>query len=112
LPARRLKKLLQGDAEVSRSLADLKIELSGIRRRGYCVTRGEVDPTLLGLSAPVVAPDLAIVASLSLVLEAGAVDQAQEHRLALLLIGAADMLSQELRRVAEIAHECDRSSGS
>ncbi|GCD94989.1 IclR family transcriptional regulator [Embleya hyalina] len=45
---------------------ELRVRLAGIRARGYTVARGEFDPDLLGIGAPVHREDGAIVAAVSI----------------------------------------------
>lgn len=98
LPARRLKKLLAtGDGPAGQDFQELKDELAAIRRRGFAVAAGEVDEGLVGIAVPVASPELAISASLSLVLRRSDLDDATERRLALLLVSAGTMLTESLR---------------
>lgn len=98
LPGRRLKKLL-ADADAD-APAKLGGELAAIRKRGHCITRGEVDKGLVGIAVPVSNAELAISASLSLVVADATLDERLERRLVLLLVSAADLLSQALRKLA------------
>jgi DNA-binding IclR family transcriptional regulator len=77
--------------------AEFREELGAIRRRGYSVTRGEVDKGLVGIAVPVSMPAQALVASLSLVVEARDVDHAIERRLVLLLTSSASLLMEALQ---------------
>jgi DNA-binding IclR family transcriptional regulator len=98
LPARRLRKLLktapQGASKSDPSL--LQLELAAIRKSGYCVTEGEVDTSLRGLAVPVSSPELAISASISIIVRAGTLTDAMERRILLLLVSAANILSDSL----------------
>jgi DNA-binding IclR family transcriptional regulator len=103
LPTRRLNKLLS-NAEVLDSTrpfavdkAEFREDLAVIRRRGYSVTRGEVDKGLVGLAAPVSIPEQALTASLSLVVRSSDLDDATERRLVLLLVSSASLLTESLR---------------
>jgi DNA-binding IclR family transcriptional regulator len=104
LPARRLNKLLsleaasQPDHPFAMSVSELREQLVAIRKRGYCVTRGEVDKGLVGLAAPISVPEQALIASLSLVVKAVDLDDAGERRLVLLLVSSASLLTEALRR--------------
>ena len=103
LPTRRLNKLL---SRVGTDTSDLsgpsaqrfREELSTIRKRGFCITRGEVDEGLVGIAVPVACPELAIVASLSLVVQAATLTGDIEQRLVLLLVPAAGLLTEALRK--------------
>lgn len=99
LPPRRLSKLLdQASSETSapKNVNKLRDELAAIRKRGYSVTRGEVDKKVVGIAAPVAAPQRALVGSLSLVVPAAVVDEAMERRLVLLVVASAKLLAAEL----------------
>lgn len=100
LPPRRLSKLLdQASSETAsapKSANKLRDELAAIRKRGYSVTRGEVDKKVVGIAAPVAATQRALVGSLSLVVPAAAVDEAVERRLVLLVVASAKLLAAEL----------------
>lgn len=116
LPTRRLHRLLDTQVATERhphapSPAELREELAIVRRRGYCVTRGEVDPGRVGIAAPVSVPGRALIASLSLVVEAAALDHAIERRLILLVVSTASLLTEELSRVREGEHENRKAAG-
>jgi DNA-binding IclR family transcriptional regulator len=97
LPTRRLTRLLaQEQQPFAPSAAELREELAAIRKRGYCVTRGEVDAGLMGLAVPVSIPEQALRASLSLIVKAEDLDQASERRLVLLLVSSASLLTEAL----------------
>lgn len=99
LPPRRLSRLLaqEGDGPpVSGGPAALQNELASIRKRGFSITRGEVDRGLMGIAAPVSLPSRGLVGSLSLVLDAAATDSALERRLAMLVVSTASLLTEDL----------------
>jgi DNA-binding IclR family transcriptional regulator len=100
LPPRKLTKLLaeaSGDAKpIPRSEAKFREELTAIRKRGYSVTRGEVDKELVGIAAPVTVPQRALAGSLSLVVPSNALDEMVERRLTLLVVSSAKLLTAEL----------------
>ncbi|MGO4831237.1 IclR family transcriptional regulator [Rhizobiaceae sp. 2RAB30] len=97
LPARRLRKLLQTEPEIGAlDQQSFHAELTAIRKRGFCVTQGEVDRDLRGIAVPVSSPDLAISASISLIVRAGSVSEATERRFVLLLVSAANLLTGAL----------------
>jgi DNA-binding IclR family transcriptional regulator len=100
LPPRRLSKLLNaasaGPASVSKSASRFRDELAAIRKRGYSITRGEVDRKLVGIAAPVTVTSRALVGSLSLVVPATALDETLERRLILLVVSSAKLLTSEL----------------
>ncbi len=93
LPWRRVQKLFGPGEDVP---ADLRDTLAAIRKRGYGVSRGEIDDGLVGMAVPVMVPDLDLYASLSLVAAAAEIDEATERRLILLLVSAAGLLADAL----------------
>ena len=73
LPRRRLARLLAGLENAPRhalqpGVDEFRVELADIRKRGYCVTHGEIDSGLTGVAAPIQCNESGIVASLSLAL--------------------------------------------
>ena len=100
LPPRRLSKLLENapaDATpVPKSVKKFRDELAAIRKTGYSITRGEVDKKVVGIAAPVVVMDRALIGSLSLVVPAARLDDALERRLVLLVVASAKLLTSEL----------------
>lgn len=109
VPAKRLARLLVEASEAgpfAKTPAELREELSLIRKRGYAVTRGEVDKGLIGIAASVAVPERGLIGSLSLVVEEAALDAKAERRLVLLTVSSASLLTGELAlrpRVAEAA---------
>jgi DNA-binding IclR family transcriptional regulator len=96
LPPRRLAALLSRNGAETASDA-FKAELGEIRRRGFTVSRGEIDAGLVGLAAPVVWPALGLIASLSLVVRESDLAPERERVLTLLLVAAAGLLTEALR---------------
>jgi DNA-binding IclR family transcriptional regulator len=104
LPPRRLAKLLGNTPTPSRKKgagqakkdAQLREELLAIRKRGYSITRGEVDKSVVGIAAPVTATERALIGSLSLVVPAHVLDEALERRLVILIASSAKILTAEL----------------
>jgi len=99
LPPRRLGKLLERDATQpvpEGDKASFVAELNSIRRRGYSVTRGEVDEGLVGIAVPVACPSQAIAASLSLVIAESDYNATTERGIVMLLVASADMLRQRI----------------
>jgi DNA-binding IclR family transcriptional regulator len=108
LPPRRLIKLLEktsGDANYPQSESKFRDELMDIRKRGYSVTRGEVDDAVVGIAAPVTVPQRDLKASLSLVVPAATLDDALERRLILLVMASANLLSEELTLLSDTPRE-------
>lgn len=96
LPKAKLGKLVKAAGQDPALKDDLVAELAAIRRRGYAITRGEVDAGLVGIAVPVSCPDAAINASLSLILRASDCSESVERRLLMAISPVADLLSQKL----------------
>jgi DNA-binding IclR family transcriptional regulator len=100
LAPRRLGKLLDSasaDATpVPKSAGRFREELAAIRKRGYSITRGEVDKKMVGIAAPITVMDRALMGSLSLVVPAARLDDTLERRLVLLVVSSAKLLTSEL----------------
>ncbi len=100
LPPRRLSKLLDSasaDATlVPKSVSKFRDELAAIRKRGYSITRGEVDKKMVGIAAPISVMERALMGSLSLVVPAARLDDMLERRLVLLIVSSAKLLTSEL----------------
>jgi DNA-binding IclR family transcriptional regulator len=103
LPTRRLNKILAQRAADSDPFAvpadEFRTQLAQVRKRGYCVTRGEVDKGLVGIAVPIGVPDRAINASLTLVVEAAHLDDRTERRLVMLMISTGGLLTDALERI-------------
>lgn len=95
LPPRRLKLLLEREGTIG-SVEEMREELTLIRKRGYSVTRGEVDDGMMGVAAPVVVASRSILGSLSLVLRQSDIDPQAEKRMILLVSSTARLLADEL----------------
>jgi DNA-binding IclR family transcriptional regulator len=98
LPARRLSKLLANVDGATQALpsAEWKKQLAEIKRRGYCITRGEVDKGLVGIASPVTSVRLGISASISIIARAKDVPTEVERRVVVMLVAAATLLSDQL----------------
>jgi DNA-binding IclR family transcriptional regulator len=101
LAPRRLEKLLARDAQhvtlTAAARSAFREELALIRRRGFSVTRGEVDVGRMGIAVPLSVPAQALHASLSVVLHASSVDETIERRLIAVLGEAAGRLAGEMK---------------
>ncbi len=101
LNGRKLSKLLKTVAEDPQpfgyTVEEFKDNLGRIRKGGYCISRGEIDAGLVGIAAPIVASDLGIIASLSLVLSSDGLSNAIERRITLLTVSSAALVSEQLR---------------
>jgi DNA-binding IclR family transcriptional regulator len=100
LPPRRLAKLLDSTSKKTgpspKNKSRFRDELVGIRKRGYAITRGEVDKHVAGIAAPVSVPARALMGSISLVVPAARLDETLERRLVLLVVSSAKLLTAEL----------------
>jgi DNA-binding IclR family transcriptional regulator len=105
LPPRALKRHYEasatraGDGGASGDWAAFKASLRDIRKAGYCQTQGELDPGVIGVSAPVFSPNGEILGSIGLVLaadRAGPMDRPIHH-----VIAAGHRLNLALKQFAE-----------
>jgi DNA-binding IclR family transcriptional regulator len=94
LPSRELTRLIGPRADT----VDLRKELQAIRRAGFMATASEIDQGLTGIAAPVVVPEAGITASLTLVCQEETLDEASRRRLVLLVVSAASLLAEDIRR--------------
>lgn len=106
LPAQQRNKLLaSGRGNGSDEAAELSKKgdlFSFIRKQGYHVSHGEIDPSLIAIAAPISVPDMGLSASISLILEAKISHEDLERRLVLLLHSSANLLTEQLRRSEEV----------
>ena len=94
LPPRKLARLLPpAHGGEDRALAQ---EPAVIRKRGFSITREEVDTGLVGIAAPIAAPSRGLIGSLSLVLNARDLTPAGERRLEMLVMSTVGLLVEEL----------------
>ncbi|MBC2769876.1 IclR family transcriptional regulator [Pusillimonas minor] len=70
--------------------------LRDIRKKGYCVSHGEVDPGRVGIAAPIFSPDGQVRHSLSIVVFDTTTDSAREDRLTMSIVAAAALISERL----------------
>ena len=102
LPWRTLRKLhLENDAAIAaaglgESWEAFRRHLRGIRRQGICMTAGEVDPGVVGLSSPVFAPEGDVLASIGLVIPAESPALAGRPALDVAVTDAARAVSEAL----------------
>jgi DNA-binding IclR family transcriptional regulator len=71
------------------SFEDFKATLKGLRRNGFCVSRGEVDSGRIGIAAPIFDGHDRIVGSLSIVVYVAENNHRSINRLAALVVAAA-----------------------
>lgn len=67
MPTRKLQRLLRTHLATEEEYEAVKAELAALRRVDYCITRGEVDPRLIGIAAPIHDPNLGINASITVI---------------------------------------------
>lgn len=72
--------------------------LRGIRKQGYCISRGEVDPGRMGIAAPIFDAQGKALRSLSAVVWQKQVDDQQVHDIAQRIVDAAERLTQSLKQ--------------
>ncbi|QYY29458.1 MULTISPECIES: IclR family transcriptional regulator [Cupriavidus] len=70
-----------------------RLGLSRLRRMGYAVSHGEIDPGRVGIAAPILGEDGRAAGSLSYVVAEASVDQGSIARLSHILMGAAHEIS-------------------
>jgi len=102
LPSRRLSGLipiLQAEAGPERPFRaeEFRRELAAIRRQGYSITRGEVDPGVVGIAVPLATPLRGIVASLGVACF-GAPDDIGMIRIRALLVATAETINGSVAR--------------
>ncbi|MCS0599702.1 IclR family transcriptional regulator [Streptomyces sp. LP11] len=78
---------------------ELRAHLAEIRDRGYAVGRGELDPDVLGIGAPVRAEDGRVVAALSIAALSHRVPDEELPRYVTPVREAADELSRQIARM-------------
>lgn len=94
VPPRQLNRLI-GPRETSAALRD---ELNAVRKAGYCFASAEIDSGLAGVAAPISLPERGVIASLTLVLQADALDDTRRRRIALLAMSAAGLIVEAMTR--------------
>ena len=73
---------------------EFRLELAEIRKRGYCMTRGEIDSGLMGIAAPILWNEFGIVASFSIALPSLRVtDKLLDRLIASAMAGASEIES-------------------
>ncbi len=102
LTTRRLNKLLatadSSGQHASSPDAAFRSEIALIRKNGYCVARGEVDESRVGIAVQISIPEQALIASLNLVIDDASSNEAIERRLVLLLVSSTALLKEQLGR--------------
>jgi DNA-binding IclR family transcriptional regulator len=110
LPARVLKSLFARDADeviaagLGQSWDDFRRTLATLRRLGYNVSRGEIDPGRVGIAAPIFDRDRAILGSLSVALPAARADETLIGRLAPLTVAGAREVERTMNNGGTASH--------
>jgi DNA-binding IclR family transcriptional regulator len=110
LPARTLKTLFAHDADdvrqagLGNGLDEFRRTLAAVRRLGYNISRGEIDPGRLGIAAPIFDRERAILGSLSLALPAARADEALIGKLAGLTVAGAREIERSMNNGAGSQH--------
>jgi len=110
LPTRTLKSLFAHDAAdiatagLGGSWDEFRQRLAAVRRLGYNVSRGEIDPGRVGIAAPIFDKDRAVLGSLSLALPAVRADDTLIARLASLTVAGARTIEQSMNNGAPSSH--------
>lgn len=108
LPPRQLKRLLDEQGASAGPARDSLIrELAAIRKTGVCMTRGEVDEGLVGISASVRNKTLGINASLSVILQARDLQADTTSRLFALIASTASMIENFMEDTAREGQAAD-----
>lgn len=99
--ARDLARLYKTQAEkvaaagLGRTLDDFRAAMAKIRRTGYSVSHGEIDPGMIGVAAPIIGEAHRVVGSLSYVVRER--EERSVPRLATLVVGGAHEIEEALR---------------
>lgn len=107
LPARTLARIFAEDqvaiaeAGLGTTLEELRRNLRDIRRAGFFISHGEVDPGVVGITAPIIAPDGDVFASIALVIPEADRNAPDPESLVSLVMNAGAAVSTELRRLSQ-----------
>jgi DNA-binding IclR family transcriptional regulator len=102
MPSRTVKSLYAdqsskfAQADLGRTWDEVKERLRSLRSAGYAVSKGELDPGMCGIAAPVMEPEGLIVGSLSIVIPTRHVTPSFLAQAPKLLNGAAERISWAL----------------
>lgn len=100
-PQRRKLLTARCPEDVATDLVARNDLFTAIRRQGYYISHGEIDPSVSAIAAPIAVPELGIAASVNLIVEQGLMNEELERRLVLLLVSSAGLLTDRLRRLEE-----------
>jgi DNA-binding IclR family transcriptional regulator len=98
LPVRRLRKLLDTVPadQPTAPPGEFRHELIAVRRKGFSITRGEVDKNLVGFAVPIASERSATVASISQIVRASDLDEEIERRVLRILVAIGALLTDRL----------------
>ena len=100
----QLKQLYEGQSRefsrigMGRTLEEVQEHLRLIRRQGYCTSRGEVTPGVIGIAAPVLDSEGSIIGSLSLTVQDAGVSERRRRFMIDRIVFSAQVLTNSMRR--------------
>ncbi|MBI2319498.1 MAG: IclR family transcriptional regulator [Betaproteobacteria bacterium] len=83
---------------MGRSFAKVQEHLRQIRRQGHCVTRGEVTPGVIGIAAPVLDSEAAVIGSLSITVPESGANTRRLRSITDRVAFSAQVLTNSMRR--------------
>jgi DNA-binding IclR family transcriptional regulator len=99
LPARRFNRLAEHWPDANASA--FRSELQSVRRRGVCISSGEIDKDVVGIAAPILRKGTGVLASISLVLPVASTTPAFIDRVAQMTMEGARHIEQVLEDAAQ-----------
>ncbi len=99
LPSRAQRTIWQADKErmarvgLGQTWDEVRLKLKQIRKQGYCITYGEVDPGMVGIASPVFRPDNTVVGSISIAQPEETVSNVEMAGVAALTIAAGQEMN-------------------
>jgi DNA-binding IclR family transcriptional regulator len=97
LPTRTLKRYFETQTEIDASWEDFRRRMLKIRNAGVCMTAGELDRGLTGVSAPIFAADGNILASIGIVIETKKFSEARREAVLENVRLSAEKVTEQLR---------------
>lgn len=102
LPLRRRDKIIaEAAAQTHVNVVHLTAQLRQLKKQGFLITRGEVDPRLAGIAASIHLSQSNIYASLTLIVHQANLTIALEARLADLVVTHANLIQQFMASPSE-----------
>lgn len=105
LKTNRLKQLAKNLGSSDLEIINNKVfsqNLDLISKAGYCITRGEVDPKLVGVAAPIANKKHGINASLSIIAEGNILNEDREKNILPLLLSTAHLINNNMNEVGNV----------